>query len=88
METKEFGGRISDDNRALEYLWSKKGEAICHYCTYSQLGSKHVRCKQCKRDYWSLKATKFSLMNISPSKWLYLIKLFDYQYRRKMRRER
>ncbi len=26
---------------------------------------------------WPLKDTKFSLMNISPSKWLYLIKLFE-----------
>lgn len=80
METQEFGKLISDDNQALEYLWKRLERHSCPYCGSSQyyfMGKRRVRCKQCKRDRWPLKNTKFSLMNISPSKWLYLIKLFE-----------
>ncbi len=80
METREFGRLISDDNQALEYLWNRIGERCCPHCNssgYYFMGSKRIRCKQCKRDCWPLKQTKFSLMKISPSKWLYLIKLFE-----------
>jgi len=36
-----------------------------------------VRCKGCKRDYRPLQGTRFSLLRISPSQWLALIKLFE-----------
>jgi hypothetical protein len=31
----------------------------------------------CKRDIWPLQNTRFSLMKISPSQWISLIKLFE-----------
>jgi transposase len=80
MEGREFGRLIADDSQALEYLRNRIGDPSCPYCSSRQyyfMGSERVRCRQCKRDYWPLKDTKFSLMNITPSKWLYLIKLFE-----------
>ena len=36
-----------------------------------------VRCKQCRRDIYPLKGTRFSEFRISPSQWLSHIKLFE-----------
>ena len=80
MDIHELGGLISEDRNSLEYLWMKKGNLFCSSCNssnYYYMGGTRFRCKSCKKDIWPLKGTRFSLMRISPSQWLALIKLFD-----------
>ena len=80
MDFKEIGGLVSDDRMSFEFLWDKLGNKSCPGCGSHEfyfMGGKRVRCKSCKRDFWPLKGTRFSLMNISCSDWLSIIKLFE-----------
>jgi len=80
MDFREIGRLISDDRRALEYLWTKRGNILCPSCDSPEFyfqGRWRVRCKECKKDIWPLQGTRFSRMKIAPSQWLSLIKLFE-----------
>jgi len=80
MDFREIGKLVSEDRLSLEYLWKKRGNSICPTCSCSEFYYHRrwrVRCKGCKRDYWPLQGTRFSLLRISPSQWLSLIKLFE-----------
>jgi transposase len=80
MDFREIGKLVSEDRLSLDYLWKKRGNIVCPTCSspefyYHQRWK--VRCKGCKRDFWPLQGTRFSLLRISPSQWLSLIKLFE-----------
>jgi len=80
MDFREIGKLVSEDRFSLEYLWKKRGNTVCPSCSsfefyYHQRW--RVRCKGCKKDYWPLQGTRFSLLRISPSQWLSLVKLFE-----------
>jgi len=80
MDFREIGKLISEDRLSLEYLWKRRGNTVCPTCSFSEFYFHQrwrVRCKGCKRDYWPLQGTRFSLLRISPSQWLALIKLFE-----------
>lgn len=80
MDFREIGKLISEDRISLEYLWERRGNTDCPSCSFSEFYFHQrwrVRCKRCKRDYWPLQGTRFSLLRISPSQWLALIKLFE-----------
>ena len=80
MDFREIGKLVSDDGISLEYLWKKRGKAICETCKSSDfyfIGRWRVRCKSCRKDLSPLKGTRFTQLRISPSQWLSLIKLFE-----------
>ena len=64
---KEVGALVSDDRRSFEYLWDSLGNKSCPgcgSCEFYFMGGKRLRCKSCKKDFWPLKGTRFSLMNM------------------------
>ena len=80
MDFREIGRLISDDRISLEYLWKNHEDVLCTSCIspdFYFLGRWRVRCKRCGRDIYPLKGTRFSLLRITPSQWLSLIKLFE-----------
>jgi len=80
MDFREIGKLVSEDRLSLEYLWKKRGNTVCPSCSSSEFYYHQrwrVRCKGCKRDFWPLQGTRFSLLRMSPSQWLSLIKLFE-----------
>jgi len=80
MDFREIGKLVSEDRLSLEYLWKKRGNTVCPSCSSSEFYYHQrwrVRCKGCKKDYWPLQGTKFTLLRISPSQWLSLVKLFE-----------
>jgi len=80
MDFREIGRLVSDDRIALEYLWKKGRLTLCPSCGSSDfyfIGRNRLRCKECRRDLWPLRGTRFSLLRIAPSQWLSLIKLFE-----------
>jgi len=77
---KEIGALVSDDRGSFMYLWDKFGNKDCPGCGSREfyfMGGKRIRCKACKRDFWPISGTRFSLMNISCSDWLSIVKLFE-----------
>lgn len=80
MDFREIGRLVSEDKKALEFLWKRQKNAECPFFETSDfyfIGRGRVRCRSCKRDIWPLQNTRFSLMKISPSQWISLIKLFE-----------
>ena len=80
MDFKEIGKLVSENLLSLEYLWKKRGNTACPHCDSSEFYYHQrwrLRCKECKKDYWPLQGTRFTLLRISPSQWLSLIKLFE-----------
>jgi transposase len=80
MDFREIGRLVSDDRIALEYLWKKRRSTLCPSCGSSDfyiIGRSRVRCKECRRDLWPLRSTRFSSLRIAPSQWISLIKLFE-----------
>jgi transposase len=80
MDFREIGKLVSDDRSSLEYLWKKRGNIVCPSCSSPEFYYHQrwrVRCKECKRDFWPLQGTRFTLLRISPSQWLSLVKLFE-----------
>jgi len=80
MDFKEIGALVSDDRMSLGYLWDRLGNKSCPWCGccgFYFMGGKRLRCRSCRRDFWPLCGTRFSLMNISCSDWLSLVKLFE-----------
>lgn len=80
MDFREIVRLVSSDKTALEFLWKRKGLKVCPHCGGSEfyyIGRARVRGQRCKRDIWPLRNTRFSLMKISPSQWLSIIKLFE-----------
>jgi transposase len=80
MDFREIGKLVSEDRFSLEYLWKKRGNIVCPHCDSSEFyyyQRWRMRCKGCKKDYWPLQGTRFTLLRISPSQWLSIIKLFE-----------
>jgi transposase len=80
MDFRDLGRLVSEDRHSLEYLWKVRGDMACKSCNSSEfyyLERSRVRCKQCGKDIYPLKGTRFSKLRISPSQWLSLIKLFE-----------
>ena len=80
MDFREIGKLVSEDRLSIEYLWKKRGNTVCPHCESPEFYYQQrwrLRCKGCKKDYWPLQGTRFTLLRISPSQWLSLIKLFE-----------
>ena len=80
IDFREIGKLVSEDRLSLDYLWKKRGNTICPRCDFPEFYYHQrwrVRCKGCKHDYWPLQGTRFTLLRITPSQWLSLIKLFE-----------
>ncbi len=73
-------GRITSDERIIQYLCNKFKDLSCPNCkqqVYYFMSRQRLRCKICGRDFSPLKSTKFSEIRISASRCLILIKLFE-----------
>lgn len=71
---------LSDEKKAFSYLLSRQRNIACPSCSFNQyyvLSRKRIRCSRCKRDYNPILGSKFSTINLSYSKWLALIRLFE-----------
>ncbi len=80
MDFREIGKLVSEDRLSLEYLWKKRGNTVCPSCSSSEFYYHQrwrTRCRGCKKDYWPLQGTRFTLLRITPSQWLSIIKLFE-----------
>jgi len=76
----EFIRIASDEDRSFEYLCSHLKPLSCSLCGHNEfyiMTRKRLRCKACKNDFKPLKNTKLSLLNLSSSEWLSLLKLFE-----------
>ncbi len=72
----EVGGLVCDDRRSFECLWGRLGNKSCPWCgsrDFYFMGGKRVRCKVCRRDFWPLRGTRFSLVKASCSDWHSLV---------------
>lgn len=70
---------FSDEKRSFAYILNKLNNITCPFChhkKYYVLGRKRIRCRECRRDYNPLVHSKLSRINLSYSKWLFLINLF------------
>ena len=80
MDFRWIGRLVSEDRISLESLWKNHEVVHCTFCgsrDFYYLGRSRVWCKQWGRDICPLKGTRFSLLRITPSQWLSLIKLFE-----------
>jgi len=72
---------VSDERRCFEYLFQQLPAYSCSFCHSSDhypVSRQRVRCKQCRRDIKPLSGTGFSLLTISCSTRLIILKLlFD-----------
>lgn len=69
---------VSDEKKSFAYILSRL-TILCPSCQCKKfyiMSRKRIRCKECKRDYNPLFATKFSSINLPYTKWLKLINLF------------
>lgn len=80
MNLIELGRLVSDERRSLQYLCNKLNNLSCPCCGQGEfyfMSRQRLRCTKCGNDFRPLVDTSFSLIKISASKWLYLIKLFE-----------
>jgi len=76
----DFISVASDEDRSFEYLCNRLTALSCPRCgqrDFYVMTRKRLRCKACRKDLKPLKETKLSLMNLSSSEWLSLLKLFE-----------
>jgi len=75
-----FVSIASDEDRSFKYFCNRLNALSCPYCGYREfyvMTRKRLRCKACRKDLKPLKETKLSLLNLSSSEWLSLLKLFE-----------
>lgn len=80
MDLIELGKLISDEKRSLQYLCNKLNDLSCPSCGQREfyfMSRQRLRCARCGSDFRPLNDTSFSIIKISTSKWLSLIKLFE-----------
>ena len=82
MDFVSFAKTISDESLLIQFLESRWGENLsCIFCKnktlYTMKGRDRMRCTKCRKDFKPFSSSKFSLVRISYSKWLSLIKLFE-----------
>ena len=73
---------ISEETSTIKYIKSISDKNIeCKFCTSNQFypikRTDTLRCKLCKKNFKPFFDSSFSLLRISYSKWLVLIKLFE-----------
>jgi len=76
----DFVRIASDEERSFEYFYNRLNEVSCPRCGHHEfyvMTRKRLRCKSCREDLKPLKDTKLSLLNLSSSEWLSLLKLFE-----------
>ena len=82
----ELSKIFTDDNASFSYLLRilrKKHTLLCPNCAHQDfyiMCRYRLKCKACRKEFRPLVNTKFHLLNIPFSRWLYLIKLFDRGY--------
>jgi transposase len=72
--------KTTEDQSSLKYIWRKHKNGTCPSCSSTEFYYHQrwrVWCKRCRRDFWPLRETRFSLLRIFPSQWLSLINLFE-----------
>ncbi len=78
IDFRDIGTLVSEARSSLEYLWKKRENTVRPHCEspdfyYQQ--RPRLRCKSCEKEYWPLQGTGFTILGISASQWLSLIKL-------------
>lgn len=76
----DFISIASDEDRSFEYFCNRLNDLSCPHCgnrEFYAMSRKRLRCKFCRKDLKPLKETKLSLLNLSSSEWLSLLKLFE-----------
>src|SRR5208337_1937960 len=76
----DFISIASDEDRSFEYFYNRLNALSCPGCGHHEfyvMTRKRLQCKACRMDLKPLKNTKLSLLNLSSSEWLSLLKLFE-----------
>ena len=85
MRTLDLYQVIKSEKHAFRYLSKicrKNGHRICAYCKSRevyQTPERRFRCRRCKRRFTAFTNRWYGKLNISASKWLWLIKLFELE---------
>lgn len=80
MDFIELMRIASDEKQSFKFLIEQLTGYSCPFCDspdYYLMSRKRVRCKECREDNLPLKATRFSMINITCHQWLIILKLFD-----------
>ena len=82
MDFVSFAKTISDESLLMKFLESKYTKNLsCPFCKnkslYIMKSRDKMRCTKCQKDFKPFSSSKFSLIRISYSTWLSLIKLFE-----------
>ena len=82
MDFLSFAKTVHDDTASLKFIESRCSKKVaCKFCNGKQLyimkSRNQLRCKSCKRDFKPFDDSNFSILKLSYSKWLALIKLFE-----------
>lgn len=83
MNIKDFNNLVKTEKKALVYfkrLCAKKGHLFCPNCGRANpyhLASGRFRCRRCKSDFNLFSGRWLSSVRLTPTQWLWTIKLFD-----------
>lgn len=80
MDLIELGTLVSDEKRSLQYLCNKINDLYCPSCGQKEfyfMSRQRLRCAKCGCDFRPSNCTNFSIIKITASRWLSLIKLFE-----------
>ncbi len=82
MDFLSFAKTIYDDTTSLKFIESRcSNNVTCKFCNSKQIyimkSRNQLRCKTCKKDFKPFTNSNFSALQMSYSKWLALIKLFE-----------
>ena len=82
MDFLSFAKMIHDDVTSMKFIESRCSKNVtCKFCNGKQIyimkSRNQLRCKICKKDFKPFANSNFSVLKMSYSKWLALIKLFE-----------
>ena len=82
MDFLSFAKTVYDNTTSLKFIESRCAKNVtCKFCKSKQIyimkSRNQLRCKICKKDFKAFSNSKFSVLKMSYSKWLSLIKLFE-----------
>jgi len=81
MDSIELAELALDEKRSFQYLCDKLDGLSCPLCGCKKfycMSRQRLRCAHCRKDLRPLAGTKFSEIRIPASKWLCLIRLFEF----------
>ena len=82
MDFLSFAKTVYDDTASLKFIESRCVKNVaCKFCNGKQIyimkSRNQLRCKACKKDFKPFADSNFSVLKMSYSRWLALIKLFE-----------